>query len=208
MLAGNLKTQSNVFGTDEINMMLQRPNVQPINVSMSYDHAGNRVNNEPLSAPLPNVDNRGSLEINYRSEAQQKNSQISGDVLKFKLLTDEEISILRKRDIEEINNRYKKDINTLKEHYYDIIDSRRNKVRNYIKNKKHQFQSLFASVRRRVQLETTFINQKTKEHNYYDILYAIKLWVFSVIGEIKKNTEVARRRIQKEKNSIATLHQI
>ena len=39
-------------------------------------------------------------------------------------------------------------------------------------------------------------------------MYIIKLWVFSIIGEIKKNSEIAKKRLKKERNSIDTLHQI
>ena len=39
-------------------------------------------------------------------------------------------------------------------------------------------------------------------------MYVIKLWVFSIIGEINKNSEIAKKRLKKERNSIDTLHQI
>lgn len=57
-------------------------------------------------------------------------------------------------------------------------------------------------------LETAFLNAKTKDINYINILYVVKLWVFSVIAEIRKNTQVAKRRLHKERNSIATLHRM
>jgi len=56
---------------------------------------------------------------------------------------------------------------------------------------------MISSLRRKAQLEVSFLDQKYKELNYLNIMAVLKLWIFSGIGEIRKNVEVARTINQK-----------
>lgn len=145
---------------------------------------------------------------NESSPVRQKYKKINGLEIQFKMLKDTEIDQLRKSKIDEINTKYKEKISSLEEIHSKLISEKKQKITDYIKNAKSAFSYSINSLRNRIRLEDEFINLKTLEINWNNIMYIIKLWVFSIIGEIKKNSEIAKKRLKKERNSIDTLHQI
>lgn len=120
------------------------------------------------------------------SPQKPKEKEVKGLQLQFQLLSEEELGKLKTQKIEEINLKYKQIISSIKEKYTNVIESRRGRIRDYILKTKQYFKNYIDSLRNRMKLEVSFLNQKSKEINYYNIMYVIKLWVFSIIGEIRK----------------------
>lgn len=142
---------------------------------------------------------QSSLEV---IPARQKYKKINGLEIQFKMLTEDEIELLRKAKIDEVQTKYKEKISSLKESHSRLIDDRKQRILDYIAKSKLAFANSINSLKNRIRLEDEFINLKALEINWNNIIYVIKLWVFSIIGEIKKNAEIAKKRLNKERNSI------
>lgn len=88
--------------------------------------------------------------------------------------------------MDEVNSKYKSIINKSLEKHSELIDKRRARIRNYISQTKDNFETKLASLRNRAKLEVAYINYKVMQINYYDIMHIIKIWVMSIMGEIRK----------------------
>lgn len=124
----------------------------------------------------------------------------TGQELQFELLSDEELTILKQKSAEEITCRYKQKKSAIQEKFTKLVEDRRQRVHQYIAKTKQFFKNYLVALRKRTKLEIAFLDHKFKEINYFSIMNVIKLWVFSVIGEIRKNTEFAKQQNSKKKN--------
>lgn len=142
------------------------------------------------------------------SQFKQKTKVLHAKSVPFKLMPQSEIDRLWRLKLDEVNFKYKERTKDIHEENARIIEDRRKRIRQYIEKTKAGFKNSIAGIKDKMRLEREFVNIKTFELNCVNILYVIKTWVFSIIGEIKKNAEIARGRLAKEKLSIETLLQM
>lgn len=128
--------------------------------------------------------------------------------IQFEMLSDNELDKLHKAKIAEINQKYKERINSTRENYSRVINFHRTRIREYIARLKLQFRNYVEALQSWIKTEIAFIDTKSYQINYKNIISVIKVWVFSVFGEIQKCREVARIRLRKEKQSIDAIHEV
>lgn len=122
-----------------------------------------------------------------QGDSHKKGEKIlRGDQLQFKILSESELKALKDQAINEINLKYKTKISTIREKYENLTKSRRGRIRDYIKKMKENIQNLLISVKKKCRLEVDFLNYKSKQINYENILFTIHVWVKTIMGEIKK----------------------
>jgi CRISPR/Cas system CMR subunit Cmr6 (Cas7 group RAMP superfamily) len=115
-----------------------------------------------------------------------KHRHKTGQELKFSLLNDEELAKIKQQSIDEITFRYKQKKSAIQEKFTKLVEERRQRVHHYISKTKQFFKNYLIALRKRTKLEISFVDHKLKEINYFSIMFVIKIWVFSVIGEIRK----------------------
>lgn len=122
-----------------------------------------------------------------QGESEQSHLKtLRGDQLQFNLLTDPELKSLHKQTVASISSKYKTSIRNLKDKYDNLIEERRKRVSGYITKIKRNFRTLIFSLNKWCRLEVDFINYKAKQLNYDNVIMVFRIWVISIIGDLRK----------------------
>lgn len=128
-----------------------------------------------------------SLLNTIQGDSEENNPKIlRGDQLQFSLLSESELKFLHKLATDSIISKYRTTIRNTKEKYEKLIENRRKRISDYILKARKYFESLITSLNKRCRLEVDFINYKAKQLNYDNILTVFRIWVISIIGDIRK----------------------